>query len=136
MNFLTEKILVGIDDSNESWKALQYAINEAKQKEVEGITVVHSKERGKQARSGKGILKEAKEFGKEEGISVVTQLLTEAYDPDVNIVKFAEENYFNHIIVGSKGRSGIQRILLGSVAEGIVEKAHCPVTVFRGKYPL
>lgn len=138
MNSLTERILVGLDDSEESWKALQFALREAKHKDLSEITVVHSKtgEAEEGTRTGKEILEEARRRGKEKGVEVKTELLTERHDPDVNIVKFAEENFFNHIIVGSKGRSGIKRILLGSVAEGIVEKAHCPVTVFRGRYPL
>lgn len=129
-------MLVGLDDSEESWKAFKYAIHEAKQKGLEKITAVHFKMREKGARTGKEILKEAKTLGEKEDIEVETELLTEGYSPDVAIVKFAEENYFNHIIVGSRGISGIKRILLGSVAGGIVEKAHCPVTVFRGKFPI
>lgn len=138
MRNLAERVLVGLDDSKESWKAFEFAINNAKQKGLKKVTAVHFKTEkgGKGIKSSKDILREAKSRGESEGIEVETQLLTEGYRPDVSIVKFAEENQFNHIIVGSKGRSGIKRILLGSVAEGIVEKAHCPVTVFRGRYPL
>ena len=51
--------------------------------------------------------------------------------PAVDIVRYAEENGYDHIIVGCRGKSGITRITLGSVAEEVVRKAHCPVTVFR-----
>jgi nucleotide-binding universal stress UspA family protein len=47
------------------------------------------------------------------------------------IVGYAERNAYHHIIVGSEGRAGAKRMLLGSVAQDIVQRAHCPVTVVR-----
>ena len=47
------------------------------------------------------------------------------------IIGFAEENGFEHIVTGSTGKTGISRILMGSVASDVVAKAHCPVTVVR-----
>lgn len=131
-----ERILVGLDDSEESWNAFDYAVREAKEKGIDEITVVHSEVGGKgtdieEYRSGEKILEEAEDRGEEEDIEVKTHFLVRGHDPDVDIVKFAEENDYNHILVGSRGRSGIGRALLGSVAEGIVEKAHCVVTVVR-----
>lgn len=35
------------------------------------------------------------------------------------------------IVVGTKGRSGLKKILLGGVALGVVTYAHCPVIVVR-----
>jgi nucleotide-binding universal stress UspA family protein len=59
--------------------------------------------------------------------------LVRAYgsDPAEAIVAYAERNGYHHIIVGSEGRTGAKRMLLGSVAEDIVTRAHCPVTVVR-----
>lgn len=37
------------------------------------------------------------------------------------------------IIVGSHGRSGVSRFLIGSVSDFVVRHAHCPVMVIRGK---
>jgi nucleotide-binding universal stress UspA family protein len=37
------------------------------------------------------------------------------------------------IVIGSHGRGGIRRALLGSVAEGVMRQASCPVLVVRGK---
>jgi nucleotide-binding universal stress UspA family protein len=37
----------------------------------------------------------------------------------------------NLIVVGTKGRSGVKRLLLGSVTSGVVTYAHCPVLVVR-----
>ena len=37
------------------------------------------------------------------------------------------------IVVGSHGRSGVTRFLIGSVSDYVVRNAHCPVMVVRGK---
>lgn len=59
--------------------------------------------------------------------------LVRAYgsDPAEAIVGYAERNGYHHIVVGSEGRTGAKRLLLGSVAEDVVTRAHCPVTVVR-----
>lgn len=59
--------------------------------------------------------------------------LVRAYgdDPAEAIVSYAERNGYHHIIVGSEGRTGAKRMLLGSVAGDVVNRAHCPVTVVR-----
>ncbi|AIF82957.1 universal stress protein UspA-like protein [Candidatus Nitrososphaera evergladensis SR1] len=46
-----------------------------------------------------------------------------------DIVTYAENNQFDIIVVGSRGRTGFKKILLGSIASGIVTYAHCPVLV-------
>ena len=52
-------------------------------------------------------------------------------DPAPAIVKEATARGASLIIVGSHGRTGIARALLGSVAEHVVRHAHCPVLVVR-----
>jgi len=47
------------------------------------------------------------------------------------IIDYAEKENFGHIVMGSMGRTGVARILLGSVAAEVVQKAHCPVTIVR-----
>lgn len=47
------------------------------------------------------------------------------------IVRFAEENDVDHIVVGTHGRREISRLLLGSVAESVVRRAPVTVTVVR-----
>lgn len=43
------------------------------------------------------------------------------------IASFAELNNFDYVVLGTHGRSGVSRALLGSVAEKIVRNADCPV---------
>jgi nucleotide-binding universal stress UspA family protein len=52
-------------------------------------------------------------------------------DPAREIVAYADENSVDRVVIGSHGRSGGARILLGSVAENVVRRAPCPVTVVR-----
>ena len=51
--------------------------------------------------------------------------------PVEEISSFAEKHHFDMILMPSHGRHGIQRLLLGSVAERVVRSAHCPVMVLR-----
>lgn len=65
----------------------------------------------------------------EQGVNVTTELVTG--QPARSIVNFVEANGVDHIIMGSHGRSGISRVLLGSVAESVVRRSPVPVTVVR-----
>lgn len=47
--------------------------------------------------------------------------------PPVTIAEFADEHGSDMIVVGSHGRTGMERVFLGSVAEGVVRRAPCPV---------
>jgi len=49
------------------------------------------------------------------------------------IVQAAKDWPADLIVIGSHGRGGIRRALLGSVAEGVMRQASCPVLVVRGK---
>jgi nucleotide-binding universal stress UspA family protein len=47
------------------------------------------------------------------------------------IVALAEEIGAGLIVIGSRGRGGIRRALMGSVSDSVVRHAHCPVLVVR-----
>jgi nucleotide-binding universal stress UspA family protein len=47
------------------------------------------------------------------------------------IVGFAEKENVDLIVVGTRGRSGFKKLLLGSVASGVVNYAHCPVLIVK-----
>ena len=47
------------------------------------------------------------------------------------IIKYAENENVDLIVMGSKGRSGFKRTLLGSVASAVLSYARCPVLVVR-----
>ena len=52
-------------------------------------------------------------------------------DPATAIVRLAEEEGVDLIVMGTHGRTGLNRLLMGSVAEVIVRRAPCPVLTFR-----
>ena len=62
---------------------------------------------------------------KELGVSVKTKLLEGA--PHECIVKTATDGKADMIVIGTHGRTGLTRLLLGSVAERVVRTAECPV---------
>jgi nucleotide-binding universal stress UspA family protein len=51
--------------------------------------------------------------------------------PAETIAKVASEWGADLIVIGSHGRTGVRRVLLGSVAEGVVRSAPCPVLIAR-----
>src|SRR5688572_27918212 len=48
------------------------------------------------------------------------------------VVTLAEDIGVGLIVMGSRGRGGIRRALMGSVSERVVRHAHCPVLIIRG----
>jgi nucleotide-binding universal stress UspA family protein len=52
-------------------------------------------------------------------------------DPAGVIVRIAAEEGAEMIVLGTHGRSGMTRMLMGSVAEAVVRRAPCPVLVYR-----
>jgi nucleotide-binding universal stress UspA family protein len=52
-------------------------------------------------------------------------------DPAGEVVRIAEDEGAEMIIIGTHGRTGMTRLLMGSVAEAIVRRAPCPVLVYR-----
>ncbi len=66
-----------------------------------------------------------------EGIEVDKNTI-EGHPAD-EIIKFAEKNSMSIIVMGTLGKSGLDRFLLGSVAEKVVRNSKIPVLVVRGK---
>lgn len=52
-------------------------------------------------------------------------------DPGHSIADYAQEESADLIVLPSHGRTGLKRMLIGSVAERVVRLAHCPVLVIR-----
>jgi len=73
------------------------------------------------------ILAESAEKVKAEGVEVDT-ILREGHAVH-EIVKAAEEGKFDLIVMGARGLSRIKEIILGSVSDGVIRNAPCPVLV-------
>jgi len=142
---MSKRVLVPIDGSEQSDVALDHVLKEFSE---DDITVLHvidpgdagynvpvgipggSEEWYEAAREDARILfDEAQSVAEEYGVTLDTA--TDTGRPAGTIVEYAEDEGFDHIVMGSHGRSGVSRILLGSVAETVVRRATMPVTVAR-----
>ncbi len=57
----------------------------------------------------------------------------ESGEPGSVIVRIAEEGHFDLIVMGTHGRKGFERLIMGSVAERVVRQAACPVLTVRAE---
>ena len=149
-----QKILVSIDGSDKSLEAADYSISIAKNTNAQMIilNVLETEPcyYGKKAYEGASpeelnkvyenekaiiqkILNDIQEKAKTVGIESKTEILmiprTEGTVKPV--LKYAEDEEIDLIVVGTRGRTGIKKMLLGSVASGVVTYAHCPVIVVK-----
>lgn len=69
--------------------------------------------------------------GRASTAGVETERVIEVGKPAQTIVEMATEEDIDHIVMGSHGRQGVSRLLLGSVAENVVRRSPVPVTVAR-----
>lgn len=59
------------------------------------------------------------------------QVRTEIGDPASEIVALVRSDGFDHVVMGSRGRSPLAELALGSVSDRVLRAAPCPVTVVR-----
>ncbi|MCF8052131.1 MAG: universal stress protein [Desulfobacterales bacterium] len=76
-------------------------------------------------------LDEACALFQEAGIEAEARLLVHGVSAGEDIVKFAEEQSIDQIVIGIKKTSRVGKLLLGSNAQYIILKAPCPVTTVR-----
>ena len=152
-NIDIKKILVAVDGSKPSLNAGNEAIDVAKKHQAELIAlyVIPSDIRYDQIddvetpgipRPVKGIVMTAMQGGQkyvdevklkatESNVSVGTDVVISTNSVVKTIVEYAEEKNIDLIVIGSKGMSGLKRMLLGSIASGVVTYADCPVLVVK-----
>ncbi|MFC7098182.1 universal stress protein [Halobaculum marinum] len=141
---MSKRILVGVDDSEQAAGALSFVGDEWSDADVTLLYVIDPAE-SKSAR-GAGVPSGAEEWyerTKREaeatlaaavdslGVDGAVETTTVVGKPAASIVEYATEHDVDHIVVGSHGRRGISRVVLGSVAEAVVRNAPVPVTVVR-----
>ena len=81
--------------------------------------------------SGSTILDRAQNIAKGNGVDADTILQTTYGNPAQAIVKVAEEQKFDLIVVGAKGHSLLRNLSVGSVCDAVLHNAPCPVLVVR-----
>ncbi|MEX2416751.1 MAG: universal stress protein [Paenibacillaceae bacterium] len=63
------------------------------------------------------------------GVKFVTKILHG--EPGPVIVKYANENNVDLIVLGSRGLNALQEFVLGSVSHKVAKRAHCPVMIVK-----
>ena len=150
-----KKILVPVDGSDLSFKAAQYAIHLAKadNAEITTLNVVEDIKQGGaiglQAKYGNVSLVDAfrkvrkgsaehwmnkiSQEAKSQGVTFKSEIID---DEDATseagvITGYAEQHNFDLIVIGSKGRSRLGRLITGGVTNAVVNSAKTPVLVVR-----
>jgi nucleotide-binding universal stress UspA family protein len=134
------KILVAIDSSDASMAAADYAtaISQRYDAELYALHVIHadvdlywqhvtSEFTRNMRNEGEKYLNKVKVKANENDIHIKTEIIS-SKDISGGILDFAEKNNIDLIVIGTRGRSGFKRLLLGSVASHV---AHCPVLVVK-----
>ncbi|MFA9418055.1 universal stress protein [Natrinema sp. HArc-T2] len=75
------------------------------------------------------LLKEYESLAAEHGVAVETRLAHGS--PARAIIGAVDDLGADHIVIGSRGRTGVGRILLGSVAEEVAKRSPVSVTIVR-----
>lgn len=81
-------------------------------------------------KKAKVYVEEAKKQAESRGIKAEV-FVREGESPDV-IINIAKDQKADTIIIGSHGRTGLKRLLMGSVAEKVIGNSSCPVLVVKG----
>ena len=138
------KILVAVDGSEQSGLAVQWAANVAKVTGA-GLTLfnvykITSAEALTLSKlDNEEIAVKLQEHGEESFEKVVNYIPDVVnYDtrvvmghPSEEILDAAEYDGYDHIVMGSRGLSVLEELLLGSVSEKVIRRAHCAVTIIR-----
>ena len=64
--------------------------------------------------------------------AVCEKTLTESATDSLEIVQAAEKGKVDLVVVGTRGRGGLERLMLGSVADKVIRSVPCPVLTVRG----
>ena len=148
------KILVGIDGSEYSRNAVNYALDLAVKdgSELFLLAIVPSKVHHGDSSGVFGMVspsyfdeykKEAekwfeeiinhinKETTMDASTRVKSEVITTPFSTPASILNYAEERDVDLIVIGTRGKSGLKKMLLGSVASDVVTYSYCAVLVVK-----
>lgn len=134
---MAERILVPIDDSDRSTEAMEFAFDGNPDATFVALHVHEPvygegfawRERDDDDADVEQLFAHAENLAEKHGVALET--VSSEGKPSDEIVEYAEENPVDSIVMGSHGRSGASRVLLGSVAETVTRRSPVPVTVVR-----
>lgn len=141
-----KNLLVAIDGSDESMKALEVATSLAKKYDgwltalyiirfpiigLPGAAISSEIFLEEARKAAKEWLAEIQRKGMENDIKIETRVVESFRSEYTEIVAYADSAKADLIVMGSRGRSGFKKLLLGSVASGVTTYASCPVLVVK-----
>lgn len=137
-----EKVVVPVDFSDASFKAARVGLSLVD--EPSSLSIVHVIQPVQLSHPDLYIDQSADELRSEQTLELLQSHLSgfefegASYDvlvgdPGTEIVEFAKAHNANLIVMPSHGRTGLSRLVIGSVAERVVRYSHCPVLVLRGE---
>ena len=138
-----KRILVAVDGSEVSLKAVDHAARIARN-DGASLTAIHViptpqfEITGDMAdyyelakRPAKKWMKDVENVAASHDTAIKTEILVGAYSILDAILGYAENQSVDLIVTGTRGRTQSKKLLMGSVASGLVEYATCPVLVIR-----
>ena len=139
---MTTKILCAVDDTDYSKAAVAVTADLAKAMDAEVTLLAVNQLLGGFGHGGmstylwdsaalKRVLDAAMAAAKKAGVKAPKTASVKSRDVGRAIVVYAEENGMDHVVVGTGGKSGVSRLMLGSISSDVLARAHCPVTVAR-----
>ena len=146
-NHSIKKILIPVVKSEYNDKIISYAIILAKGSGA-SITAIHVLDKSAQGDLGDLFPMKLEEYEKatskraEELLTEVQQVIEKqgiktgievvgAKSVPKGIIDYAKESGVDVIIIGTKGLTGVEKFLMGSVASAVIDHAHCPVFAIR-----
>lgn len=139
---MSSHILVPFDDSDPAHRALEHALETFSGAEITVLTVISEvgavdcpeqlspeEDTGCFSAEATDRLNVAEEIAAEYGIPI--QTACEVGSPCQIITEYADAEAVDHIIIGSHGRTGLTRIIVGSVSETVSRQTSSPVTTIQ-----
>lgn len=129
------KIVIGYRGTNVGQDLLELALKHAQAFDGQ-VSIITSLKGGETTKVQKieeaeKNLVDAKAFFDANNVPADIHLLVRGSAPGEDIVKFADDNDADEIIIGVKSRSKVGKLIFGSTAQYVILKANCPVTTLR-----
>ena len=140
-------VLLAVDPSDQSREALDYVASRHAEDTVTAVHVIEPAEltsystpqaggpgalpdiQEQQRETAEQLLENIREQAESHGLDIETAIETGKVEQQ--LVDYAEDHDIDQIVIGSHGRTGASRVLLGSVAEKVARRSPVPVTIVR-----
>jgi nucleotide-binding universal stress UspA family protein len=149
-----KKILIAIDESDHRKKIISYGLTLAKSLAAD-VTAVHVIDKSSLGaleslggllgyyeagrlgyeeelrKHAKELLDEADTLAQKEGLKINIEVIMKASSVAEGIINYASSTNTDLIVIGTKGVSGVEKFLIGSVANKVTNHAHCSLLTVR-----